>query len=218
MGTLKIGVQLLLWGILKVIPLLIVGDLLCIKVVKQCNVKNKVEYKIFTYGIYLSVVFVWSLTINGLFKSINTSELLEGINVIPVYGSIQSIRLALDLNLKDVINLLGNVGIFVPFGFFLSYFMKPNRKLVKFSLYAILFSASIEIVQLIFGRCFDIDDIILNTLGALLGYYFFTYINEVIYSFGVRQIISGDTVVLKIFPLKCLRLIFALALFIRILV
>ena len=73
-------------------------------------------------------------------------------------------------------------------------------------------------MQLIFGRCFDIDDIILNTLGALLGYYFFTYINEVIYSFGVRQIISGDTVVLKIFPLKCLRLIFALALFIRILV
>ncbi len=218
MGTLKIGVQLLLWGILKAIPILIAGDLLFIKIVKGRNIKNEVEYKIFTYGICLSVVLIWSLTINGLFKSIKTCELLEGINVIPVYGSIQSIRLALDLNLKDIINLFGNIGIFVPFGFFLSYFIKCKRKLIKFSLYAISFSTSIEIVQLIFGRCFDIDDIMLNTLGALLGYYIFAFINEVIHSFDERQIISGDTVILKIFPFKCLCFIFALVLFIRILI
>ena len=45
----------------------------------------------------------------------------------------------------------------------------------------LLVSASVEVIQLLIGRIFDIDDIILNVIGGLFGFYiykFFNVINE----------------------------------------
>lgn len=67
-----------------------------------------------------------------------------------------------------------NIIMMVPFGFFVSFFSKRKR-LVKALLLAFLFSLTIETIQLIYGlfwtnlRSFDITDIITNTSGAALG-------------------------------------------------
>ncbi len=66
-------------------------------------------------------------------------------------------------------NVIGNMIMFLPFGFFISYYINPDNINIPLIL-TLIASASIEIVQLIIGRVFDIDDIILNLIGGALGY------------------------------------------------
>lgn len=68
-------------------------------------------------------------------------------------------------------NLIGNVLIFIPFGYLLPQCFPPLRKWWKVFGIALLFIAGIEFFQLFsaFGA-FDVDDIILNGLGAVIGY------------------------------------------------
>ncbi|WP_329602867.1 VanZ family protein [Terrilactibacillus tamarindi] len=69
-----------------------------------------------------------------------------------------------------VVNDLGNILLFVPFGFLLTMRF-PHLKLSKVVLFGCLLSITIECIQLFMAnRCTDIDDIILNTFGALVGY------------------------------------------------
>lgn len=66
-------------------------------------------------------------------------------------------------------NVVGNMIMFMPYGFFISYFLKLDKKRYVILL-SLLTSVTIEITQLIIGRVFDVDDILLNIVGGLLGY------------------------------------------------
>lgn len=66
-------------------------------------------------------------------------------------------------------NVLGNVLLFLPFGFFISFYLKTNNKNWTLIL-TLITSLAIEIVQMLIGRVFDVDDIILNLLGGFMGY------------------------------------------------
>lgn len=70
-----------------------------------------------------------------------------------------------------LINLLGNVVMFVPLGLFLPLTFAKLRKLWRAMLAVALLIAAVEIAQLftLLGSC-DVDDLILNLLGAALGY------------------------------------------------
>ena len=72
-----------------------------------------------------------------------------------------------------VINLFGNVIMFVPLGLLIPYYSPKKLSLTKFVLYVLIIIATIEIIQLftMLGS-FDIDDLTLNTLGAVIGYPF----------------------------------------------
>jgi len=65
---------------------------------------------------------------------------------------------------------LGNIGMFIPIGFF-SALLWRNGRWWKSALIGFLISFLVEFVQFFIGRSTDIDDIILNTTGALLGYW-----------------------------------------------
>lgn len=65
-------------------------------------------------------------------------------------------------------NIIGNVLMFIPYGFFVSYFLKEKRTLMILML-TLVVSATIEYTQLKIGRVFDIDDILLNLIGGMLG-------------------------------------------------
>lgn len=67
-------------------------------------------------------------------------------------------------------NIFGNVLLFMPYGFFASYYLKTRKPWVAFIL-VLIASLSIEVTQLIIGRVFDVDDILLNLIGGLLGFY-----------------------------------------------
>ncbi len=66
-------------------------------------------------------------------------------------------------------NVVGNMLMFLPFGFFVSYYLKVDKIHLPFML-VLVTSLAIEIVQMMIGRVFDVDDIILNLVGGMIGY------------------------------------------------
>ena len=70
-----------------------------------------------------------------------------------------------------------NVAIFVPIGFLMGRYLKDqNKPFIKTMVFVMAFTLTIELLQLAgmyYGfnvRIFDIDDLIMNTLGGLIGY------------------------------------------------
>lgn len=75
-------------------------------------------------------------------------------------------------------NVVGNMIMFIPFGFFISYFLKL-KKIYSVFILTLLTSITIETTQLLIGRVFDIDDIFLNIIGGLFGYFVFRIIYKI---------------------------------------
>lgn len=70
-----------------------------------------------------------------------------------------------------MLNLAGNVAAFVPFGFFLPVFSERCRKIFNTVFYSFELSLLVELIQLVTKvGSFDVDDIILNTIGGAIGY------------------------------------------------
>ncbi|MYL53186.1 hypothetical protein GLW08_07520 [Pontibacillus yanchengensis] len=68
-------------------------------------------------------------------------------------------------------NIVGNIILFMPLGFVLSLKYGRLKSVKRVGIVGLLSSLFIEVSQLFLPiRAFDIDDIILNTLGAILGY------------------------------------------------
>ncbi|MDD2959228.1 MAG: VanZ family protein [Lachnospiraceae bacterium] len=101
-------------------------------------------------------------------------------NLIPLREINRFIRYPDVLGMRAVIvNLAGNVIGFLPFGAILPVLRKPMRSLWKITLLSFEFSAAIEVMQLITRvGSFDVDDIILNTAGGILGYLIFALCNR----------------------------------------
>ena len=73
-----------------------------------------------------------------------------------------------------------NVILFLPLGFFLPLMYKNFKNVGKVVLTGFLLSLSIEIVQM-FGRgSTDVNDLITNTLGTILGYLFYKILSKFI--------------------------------------
>ena len=73
-------------------------------------------------------------------------------------------------NLNFVMQVGLYAAMFVPFGFMLPLIWKRYRSGVKTVLAGFLLSLSIEVIQLFSFRATDIDDLLMNTLGAAIGY------------------------------------------------
>lgn len=75
-----------------------------------------------------------------------------------------------------ILNLVGNVAVFMPFGYFTATLYQSGKHWYTSILYTFLLSLSIETVQLIFRvGSFDVDDIILNVTGGFLGFLVFVF-------------------------------------------
>ncbi|MCP1150681.1 MULTISPECIES: VanZ family protein [Bacillus] len=99
-------------------------------------------------------------------------------NFIPFKTIIVTLEFGLTTFIKQII---GNVILFVPLGFILPILFSFNQ-LRKVIYIGFLVSLSIELIQfvldLIVGynyRSFDVDDIITNTLGTLIGVIIYKY-------------------------------------------
>ncbi|WP_042454832.1 VanZ family protein [Neobacillus dielmonensis] len=128
--------------------------------------------------IYLAV-----LTKMVLFKYIPLSEIIHHFNFrndedfwrsnnyVP-FKTINFYLFLADVNLDIRIkNLAGNVFGFIPFGFILPLLVKKFQSLGLVTVTTFALSLSFEVLQLIFEfGSFDVDDLILNTFGGILGY------------------------------------------------
>ena len=110
------------------------------------------------------------------------------INIIPFGYSFTCYRNAWgiyrDLKTNCLMNTFGNLALFLPFGILLPLSGQRFRTLKRVLLIALCLSVSIETIQFVlrfFGnpRAVDIDDVILNTAGACLGF--------AVYKYGIRK-------------------------------
>lgn len=70
-----------------------------------------------------------------------------------------------------ILNIVGNVLVFVPFGGFLPLLAHRFRNFWYMLLFSFEFSLCIELIQLVSKvGSFDVDDLLLNTMGGALGY------------------------------------------------
>ncbi|MDF2669127.1 MAG: hypothetical protein K0R67_1433 [Paenibacillus sp.] len=71
-------------------------------------------------------------------------------------------------------NLFGNIVLFIPIGILAPILNKRFNKFIPFIGFSLLLLVTVETIQL-FSRVgsFDVDDLILNLFGALIGYIFY---------------------------------------------
>lgn len=67
------------------------------------------------------------------------------------------------------VNIYGNIAVFIPYGIYLGV-IKKRKEVMRSLLVVFITSISIEIIQFVFalGAC-DIDDVILNCCGGIIG-------------------------------------------------
>lgn len=79
-----------------------------------------------------------------------------------------------------MLNLVGNVLAFVPFGFFLPVIVRKSRSFFYMIFFSFEFSLIVETLQLISKvGSFDVDDLLLNTIGGVIGYLIFVILNHI---------------------------------------
>ena len=91
------------------------------------------------------------------------------------------------LGIWSVVNLFGNIVIFIPFGFFAPIASK-KRNFIGTIMDGCFLSFIVEMFQLIskVGR-FDVDDLLLNTLGVVIGYLVFLACNAIRRKYGTKR-------------------------------
>lgn len=70
-----------------------------------------------------------------------------------------------------VINVAGNVAVFVPLGFALPVLFERIKSFLQVLILSFSISLLAETMQLVLKvGCFDVDDLLLNTIGGCVGY------------------------------------------------
>lgn len=160
----------------------------------------KYKPKFVLYEEILTLIFI--VYILMFFQAVTYQDVISyGNNFIP-FKELTRYKIGSNLFYK---NIIGNILLFMPYGFFVSYYLKLDKKRVAFLLVFIV-SFAIETVQLVIGRCFDVDDILLNLIGGMLGYFIYKLLdliakkmsNKTINALLISAIIIGVVALLYI--------------------
>ena len=104
------------------------------------------------------------------------------INIIPFHTVAKLCRQLLNrtnpyLLKYTLVNLFGNIALFIPYGVLIPILFNKMRKKRLYLIYTSIMVLILEIVQLFSLRgSFDIDDFLLNIFGAMIGYLLFKII------------------------------------------
>ena len=115
----------------------------------------------FIFGLYLITIF--SVTVSPMY-GFHPYVDWSNVNLIP-FQMIKEVK-------GNPLNFFGNIFMFIPMGFFPLMMSKKYFKINRTIFLGFSFSLIIEVLQLFLGRGTDVDDLMLNTFGTLLGYVF----------------------------------------------
>ena len=124
--------------------------------------------------LYLIILYCFAL-----FQLVTTTDFVSYSNNFIPFKEI--LRYSSISNPLFIRNVIGNIILFVPFGFLMSDLINAKSGKINFiviSILTLITSLSIETIQMYIGRSFDIDDILLNYVGSILGYLLFKIINK----------------------------------------
>lgn len=148
------------------LPMIFVSLVLVISLRLTYLYKNKIKFEIYKEVLLLFFTFYCLC----LFQIVTSSDSNASgtSNFIP-FKEIMRYSSVNDLFIKNVI---GNILLFLPYGYFVGKFFAKDSKLLSVFL-ILLASVSVEFTQLYIGRVFDVDDIILNVIGGFIGYFIY---------------------------------------------
>lgn len=153
-------------------PTLFISLVLLVSIRISYLIKNKVKF-VFHREISLLLFVLYILC---LFQVVTSQDIntLGGDNFTP-FVEIFRYKIGSRLFVK---NIVGNVVMFIPYGFFAGKY--ASKKNFFLSLFLVLLaSISIECTQLAIGRVFDVDDIILNVIGGVIGYFIYVILDKI---------------------------------------
>jgi len=136
-----------------------------------------VKYFINAAFIIYLVILVWVLFIG--FGNVERSTHFENPNdhFLPMESTFTMLRNARFYDFRGrpmfllILNIIGNLGLLAPWGILAPLVFTKLNSIKKIALSAFLISFSAETIQFIFSiGIFDIDDLIFNTVGAVVGF------------------------------------------------
>ncbi|MBI5978599.1 VanZ family protein [Clostridium perfringens] len=145
--------------------------------------QKNIVFKVIIYLIF--ILYILSLIYILLFKNGDAFILSQYINKKSFIEKLSYAQLVPFTTIKEFIfeaptyliaikNLVGNIIIFCPLGFLLPLISMKLNSWKKVILIIFLISFLIESIQLVTGLgFFDVDDLILNTLGGIIGYWIY---------------------------------------------
>lgn len=153
---------------------------------KKLYIKNILIYLLFVIYLVLlfNLVFFRYRASGNLSTAFNITNykyyFRYSINIVPFKTITEYILNPHNLSLRiRYTNILGNILAFIPFGFFSTVIFKKLRGTKQIITVSCIFSLCIEVIQLLFlVGSFDIDDIILNTIGGFLGYIIYILLKQ----------------------------------------
>lgn len=147
-------------------PMIIVSTVIIVTLRLTYIIKNKERFVL--YKELFTLAFI--IYVLALFQVVTSQDVVSWStdNFIP-FKEIFRYKIGSRLFIKNVI---GNIILFLPYGFFASYYLKTKKSSLIIFL-TLIASVTIEVVQMSIGRVFDVDDILLNTLGGTLGVYIY---------------------------------------------
>lgn len=154
------------WPMVIISIIILVSFRICYLIVRQERIVLYKELSMLIFGIYILCLFQ--------VVTFQDDTAWASNNFIP-FKEILRYSITSRLFFK---NVLGNMIMFLPFGFFTSYYLKSERIQLPLIL-TLIASISIEFVQLSIGRVFDVDDIILNILGGIAGYGIYSVLRRI---------------------------------------
>lgn len=144
---------------------------------KRINIAREIILFIFfVYFLFLLLLTIFKggrIEFSNQFNSYMYREhgLLGIINIVPIKETINTFMHSETGMRNSLRNLIGNILVFMPLGFFIPLLFDKFNNLKKVLKVGCLSSLAIELSQLFVGsNVCDIDDVIYNTLGALAGF------------------------------------------------
>lgn len=145
---------------------------------KEANKLKMIEILLFIIYLVLLVYFLFFAESMG--RTISDRE--YSYNLILFKEIKRFIKYHKELGMTAVLtNIVGNIVCFIPFGCMLPILSTKARKLFLVCLVSLELSIVIEMTQLIFKvGSFDVDDLVLNTLGGFIGFLIYRFANIMI--------------------------------------
>ena len=150
--------------------------------IKQRHIDWKREAILLLMYINLAVIiritFFPMSRINGRIQPL----VFDASKVFPFWVNLIPFVKLLDYNSKRdlLLNIIGNTAMFIPSGIILPIIYKKLDSFWKVAAAGAMISLCIEILQLPFsGRASDVDDLILNTAGVMIGYGIYALVRAV---------------------------------------
>lgn len=144
---------------------------------KRINIAREIILFIFfVYFLFLLLLTIFKggrIEFSNQFNSFMYREhgLLGIINIVPIKETINTFMHSETGMRNSLRNVIGNILVFMPLGFFIPLLFEKFNNLKKVLKVGCLSSLAIELSQLFVGsNVCDIDDVIYNTLGALAGF------------------------------------------------